>query len=95
MTKRYKRGWGDSMAQAGSGNYRGSTDRATRAGGYRTGRKKVTKNPVRKITSVSELSRIIEEYEKKVKGKIAKTPGAAAAYRAGLKIGSGGGSGKY
>ena len=92
---RIKRGWGTSMTPAGTGSYRGGTASTTRAGGYRTRKNKVKPKPVRKISSVAELNRIITEYEKKIKGRIARTPGAASAYRAGLKIGSGGGSGKY
>ena len=92
---RIKRGWGTSMTPAGSGSYRGGTASTTRAGGYRTRKGKVKPKPVKKITNLSELNRIITEYEKKIKGKIARTPGAASAYRIGLKIGSGGGSGKY
>ena len=91
---RIKRGWGTSMTPAGSGSYRGGTASTTRAGGYRTRKGKVKPKPVRKITNMSELSKIISDYEKKVKGKIARTPGAGSALRAGFVTSGGGGAGR-
>ena len=91
---RIKRGWGTSMTPAGSGSYRGGTASTTRAGGYRTRKGKVKPKPVKKITNLSELNRIITEYEKKIKGKIAKTPGAGSALRAGFVTSGGGGAGR-
>ena len=91
---RIKRGWGTSMTPAGSGSYRGGTASTTRAGGYRTRKGKVKPKPVKKITNLSELNRIITEYEKKIKGKIARTPGAGSALRAGFVTSGGGGAGR-
>jgi|TARA_Y100000310_G_scaffold82930_1_gene79583 hypothetical protein len=91
---RIKRGWGTSMTPAGTGNYRGGTASTTRAGGYRTRKNKVKPKPVRKISSVAELNKIITEYEKKIKGRIARVPGAGSAFRAGFVTSGGAGGGR-
>ena len=91
---RIKRGWGTSMTPAGSGSYRGGTASTTRAGGYRTIKGKVKPKPFKKLTNLSELNSIITEYEKKIKGKIARTPGAGSALRAGFVTSGGGGAGR-
>ena len=90
---RIKRGWGTSMTPAGSGSYRGGTASTTRAGGYRTRKGKVKPKPVRKITSMSELNKIISDYEKKVRGKKARTSGTGSAFRGAALIGGSGGGG--
>jgi hypothetical protein len=91
---RIKRGWGTSMVEAGSGSYRGGTASTTRAGGYRTRKGKVKPKPVRKITNMSELSKIIAEYERKAKAKVSRTPGLGSALRAGFVTSGGGGAGR-
>ena len=87
---RQAKGKGETTGNIGKGHYRrGGSKHLIKD--KRTGKS----GAVRTITSISELNKIITEYEKKLKAKIARTPGAASAYRIGLKIGSGGGSGKY
>jgi hypothetical protein len=89
QTSREARGKGETTGNIGKGHY-------TRGGGKHLIRDKRTgkSGAVRKITSLSELNRIITEYEQKIKGKIAKTPGAGSALRAGFVTSGGGGAGR-
>jgi len=86
---RQAKGKGETTGNIGKGHY-------TRGGGKHLIRDKRTgkSGAVRKITSLSELNRIITEYEKKIKGKIARTPGAGSALRAGFVTSGGGGAGR-
>ena len=89
QTSREARGKSETTGNIGKGHY-------TRGGGKhlildkRTGKS----GAVKKITNLSELNRIITEYEQKIKGKIAKTPGAGSALRAGFVTSGGGGAGR-
>ena len=89
QTSREARGKGETTGRIGSGHY-------TRGGGKHLIRDKRTgkSGAVRKISSIAELNRIITEYEKKIKGKIARTPGAGSALRAGFVTSGGGGAGR-
>jgi len=86
---RQAKGGTESTGRIGSGHY-------TRGGGKHLIRDKRTgkSGAVRKISSIAELNRIITEYEKKIKGKIARTPGAGSALRAGFVTSGGGGAGR-
>jgi len=89
QTGREARGKGETTGNIGKGHY-------TRSGGRHLIRDKRTgkSGAVRTITSISELNKIITEYEKKLKAKIAKTPGAGSALRAGFVTSGGGGAGR-
>ena len=89
QTGREARGKGETTGNIGKGHY-------TRGGGKHLIRdkRKGSSGAVRTITNLSELNRIIAEYEKKIKGKIARTPGAGSALRAGFVTSGGGGAGR-
>ena len=86
---RQAKGGTETTGRIGSGHY-------TRGGGKHLIRDKRTgkSGAVRKISSIAELNRIITEYEKKIKGKIARSPGAGSALRAGFVTSGGGGAGR-